>query len=400
VDLELVGGAVSHQEPASESQRFGRYLRSIREGRKLSLDAVEELSLGYPEQVTKSHLSRIENGQAVPTFPRMFALSKIYGVPISSLAERFELDLARRMLPDVTADSADEALFRQAQTLKMAGRYEEALAVFDAILDRQRTLEDADSHGQAHLALERINCLVHSARYTTAKDECEDLLSTSVLAADQRVIALQYFAVCCYRLGKFTFALMAIEGAEKGVHESEGPQRSVADLAMIKGNLLLTTGDLPNAIRCYTDALERFEGLPEVFEACRARLNLSFALIEAGRHDEARKHLAVARRQAEDKGYDRQLAHALSNLGLLAYRENELELAESHCLRSNSLARPREFVNLVFRNCYYLWRIALSKEDRAAVHSNERSLRTYLSRVDEQLPEARAFRAHLAGGEE
>jgi hypothetical protein len=57
-------------------------------------------------------------------------------------------------------------------------------------------------------------------------------------------------------------------------------------------------------------------------------------------------------------------------------------------------------VNLVFRNCYYLCRISLSIVVRAAVHSNERSLRTYLSRVDEQLPEARAFRAHLAGGEE
>ena len=53
----------TNQEP-NEVRRFGTYLRRLRESRKLSLDAVEELAAGYPERITKSHLSRIENGQA------------------------------------------------------------------------------------------------------------------------------------------------------------------------------------------------------------------------------------------------------------------------------------------------------------------------------------------------
>ena len=81
---------MSERQPREENANFGRYLRRIREDRRLSLDAVEELTLGYPEPVTKSHLSRIENGQAIPTFPRMFALTQVYGVPISVMAERFE----------------------------------------------------------------------------------------------------------------------------------------------------------------------------------------------------------------------------------------------------------------------------------------------------------------------
>jgi len=75
---------VAEHDPLTESRRFGRYLRRIREERKLSLDSVEEMTLSYPERITKSHLSRIENGQAVPTFPRMFALSQIYGVCLLS----------------------------------------------------------------------------------------------------------------------------------------------------------------------------------------------------------------------------------------------------------------------------------------------------------------------------
>ena len=79
------------QDPAIDNRRFGIYLRRIREERKLSLAAVEKMSHGLPERVTKSHLSRIENGQASPSLARMYTLSMIYGIPVSSLADRFGL---------------------------------------------------------------------------------------------------------------------------------------------------------------------------------------------------------------------------------------------------------------------------------------------------------------------
>ena len=96
-------------EPTVENKRFGMFLRGLREERRLSLDAVEELSLGLPERVTKSHLSRIENGRAVPTFPRMFSLSQIYGIPVAYLAERFEISLIREMAPVKTTDEKPAA---------------------------------------------------------------------------------------------------------------------------------------------------------------------------------------------------------------------------------------------------------------------------------------------------
>ena len=84
------------QEPAMVSKRFGMYLRRIRAERRLSLAAVEKMSHGLPERVTKSHLSRLENGQATPSFARMYTLSMIYEIPVSSLADRFELCLTKR----------------------------------------------------------------------------------------------------------------------------------------------------------------------------------------------------------------------------------------------------------------------------------------------------------------
>ena len=88
--------AVESLEPAIDNKRFGMYLRRIREERKLSLAAVEKMSSALPERVTKSHLSRLENGQASASFARIYTLSVIYGIPVASLAERFELCVNRR----------------------------------------------------------------------------------------------------------------------------------------------------------------------------------------------------------------------------------------------------------------------------------------------------------------
>ena len=79
-----------------DNKRFGMYLRQIREKRGLSLAAVEEMSAGLPERITKSHLSRLENGHATASFARMYTLSMIYGVSVSSLANRFKLCLKKR----------------------------------------------------------------------------------------------------------------------------------------------------------------------------------------------------------------------------------------------------------------------------------------------------------------
>jgi len=84
------------RETAIDNKRFGEYLRRIREERRLSLTAVERMSRGLPERVTKSHLSRLENGQVSPSFARIYTLSMIYGIPVSSLADRFELCLKKR----------------------------------------------------------------------------------------------------------------------------------------------------------------------------------------------------------------------------------------------------------------------------------------------------------------
>ena len=60
---------------------FGRYLRTLRDRRGLSLDQVEGLSEAFPDPIRKAYRSRCENGHQSPAFSKVVALCRIYEVP-------------------------------------------------------------------------------------------------------------------------------------------------------------------------------------------------------------------------------------------------------------------------------------------------------------------------------
>lgn len=367
----------------------------------MSLDAVEEMSAGFPERVTKSHLSRIENGLAYPTFTRLFALSRIYGVPIASIAERFDLALQNELVPPEGVARTGPETVDDGKKLILSGRYAEALALFSRALDLRRDDAGGDPRPAETLDLRLfyVDCLVHLGRFEFAKSEAEEILSHPSLSDAQRLMALQLFVICCYRLGRYTVAMMALEEAEKRKGSSEVPPKIWADMGSIRGNVLQALGRVQDSLAAHREALDLYEGAALKFEACRARINLGGALTEAGDAEAARRCLDDALREAESSGYDRLRAVALSLFVILAYLAGDHAGAEGYALRSNAIARPREYLPIVFRNCFYLWKIAQARNDDAGVRTNERTLRAYVGRIEEQMPEVEAFRSHASGGE-
>ena len=390
-----MGGTVGEQNPALHPKKFGRYLRKIREDRRLSLDTVEEMSFGFPGRVTKSHLSRIENGLAEPSFPRMFALSQIYGVPIASLADRFESDLRREMHPSDLSDKSDGIALTEARELTVAGRYSEALMLYEVLLERTSP-EHRDQLVSLRLLV--VNCLIHLGRYGLAKEESEALLGMPALTGHQRLSTLRSFAISCCRLQKYSLAMMVLDQVDRDPATAEAAPGLRAELLTVRGNTLYALARFDEATEAYHTARKLYVDLSLTFEACRVTINLASALIEKVQPGQARQRLRQALEEAEQHGYDRLIALALSNLGLIAYREDDLAAAESYCLRSNALARPREYLTVVFRNCYYLWKIADRSGDEAGAVTHERALRRYAGRIEESIPELECYRAHLAGG--
>src|SRR5882672_834918 len=72
---------------------FGKYLKILRDRRKLSLSDVVTLTKSYPEPVGKGYLSRVERGLARVGFSKMVALSRAYDVSLDALGEKLSLDL-------------------------------------------------------------------------------------------------------------------------------------------------------------------------------------------------------------------------------------------------------------------------------------------------------------------
>ena len=72
---------------------FGKYLKILRDRRKLSLSDVVTLTKSYPEPVGKGYLSRVERGLARIGFSKMVALSRAYEVSLDAFGEKLSLDL-------------------------------------------------------------------------------------------------------------------------------------------------------------------------------------------------------------------------------------------------------------------------------------------------------------------
>jgi len=394
---------LEQQDETRGNPHFGAYLRRVREGKRLSLDAVEELSAAFPEKVTKSHLSRVENGLALPTFPRLMAMSHIYGVPIASLAERYELDLRRGMVKvDLTGKSEAE-LIKEVEALRLAGRYNDALAHLVSVIDER--YGDAPAVGVPQgsrlieLRIHMVNCLTQLGRYEFAKTLCEELLGQTEISHAERLYVVLNFAICCYRLGRHAVALMALDQVTGDLDQPDTPTRIAADLQLIRGNVFLAAGTPQLAIPHLEKARKAYDEIPQALESCRTGLVLGEALLELGRFDEAEAAVRAELARAEQSGYERQHALALNHLAVLSFRRGNVNQAETFALKSNAIARAIEYHALVFRNCFYLWEIAKQRGDVAATKLNERTLRSYLGRIESKLPEAERFREHIRRGE-
>jgi len=390
---------MSEQRIVTENRHFGRYLRRIRRDRKLSLDAVEEMTLSFPEPLTKSHLSRIENGRAVPTFPRLFALCQIYGVPIASMAERFETDLRRDGESSSVDGLTDNEIFERLIELRNTGRYDLAVGTTTSMMERVRENDPGFAEEFSRRIAEwHVNCLVHLGRFETAKIQCEDLLGVFPADTEHHLNILLSFIRCSYRLKRYAVTMMGLDRIDTILSESEWKPRTLGVVETVRGPALFTMGAYDRARRSFENTIRIFVELQDEFETCRARINLGLTLAELGKYGAAARHLTASIETAVTLGYERLQALGLSHMSMVSYRQGELDAAEKYACRSNTIARPRDFVSLVFRNSFYLWRCAGQKQDSAAAALNEKTLKALMNRMRESPPEAEEYRRLVEGG--
>ena len=317
-------------------------------------------------------------------------------MPIASLAERYEIELRRSMKPVDLNGKSDESVLREFDGLFYSGDFNEALILVWALTDRVRASGGSEDTVVA-LRLKIIVCLMKLGRFEFAKSQCEAILSGPKLHEATRLRTVQLFANACFRLQLHDVALWALDACEQGAHHVGGSGRFRADVLALRGNLHQDAARPDDALAAYEKALEIYSAAGEAYEVLAVRLNIAVAETDCARLDSARDMLEALLLVLEAGQHERLRALALSHLGLIHFRNGRLDAAEGFAIKSNAIARSREYNAIVFRNCFYLWQIAKSRGDGGAVRLNERTLRSYLARIEESLPELDEFRRITAG---
>lgn len=130
-------------------QALGRALRALREQGQLSLDDVERSTREAGVRVTRSHLSRVENGQADLALPRFLGLMRAMGEPPAAIIERLDALLSD---PRGTVESRLHAASRAAKAgdpVRAAREWRAAFSMpgtsFDAATWREWIFAEASS---------------------------------------------------------------------------------------------------------------------------------------------------------------------------------------------------------------------------------------------------------------
>ena len=381
------------------SKRFGAYLRKLREDRRLTLDAIEELSAAQKDRISKTYLSRCENGRTLPSFTKLFTLSKIYKTRLTSLAERLELDVELEAMPavDLSAASFEELTTRGQEEIRN-GNVKTGFLLFNAAWDRatleEEGIERGEKEAQARLAL--AIALRNLGRLEMAEEECKNILSLPGIPRSLLLRALILLSYVYYESARNELARIMISEAEARLDPAD--PKAEADAFSMKGLLDLDAGNLNGARESLRKAREKYEALHDEFSLSKTIANLARAESAAGMTEQALELYNKSLEMARNLGYQYYVAKRLHEIGLLHYGRHRIDQASKHFYESNELSRRADYYDNIFLNCFYLWKIAQERGDRSGAALNEKSLRFYAYKIEASFQELEEFKGFLEKG--
>jgi transcriptional regulator with XRE-family HTH domain len=372
--------------------RFGSYLRALRESRKLTLQDVEYGTLHEAEPVTRSLLSRLENGKTSVSTLKLLALSRLYGVGFGLLAERLELDHELGEADDDPPDgAAPEELLLRARDAGLRGKIHRALLLYERA--------EAESLGQASRRKARIRArlgvarsLMAAGRFRSACRVLEDLSGDELETADR---AWAFFLLCRghQQLGRHLIAravFSALDELGSGL-----PREIETQMPALRAELAAAEGRLDDALDGWLEALDAARAAGDTNAETYSLLCL--AAIERRRENYAAAAAWAerGREMAQSLGFPFLLVKLWTETGRIERDRAQLDLARRAWTTGRRLARSLELYADLFDIYLELWRLAGRQRNEAEQRACLRSLK-HLSRFLEALPpEARELRPHL-----
>jgi tetratricopeptide (TPR) repeat protein len=376
---------------------FGKYLRLVRDRRKLSLSDVVTLTKSYPEPVGKGYLSRVERGLARVGFSKMVALSRAYDVSLDALGEKLSLDLEVEELknaPNTTGKSFGE-LMDAAGVFNQRGLKWHCYAVVrdalpraavDPVLptfrsQREQVTRATLSHGIAARATGRFALSLAEFGFVS-----QDL---DALNDDTVPIVFEQSAVAKMRLGLLDEAKLL---ADRAVDlASQSPNRKhLGDALDTRASLASRAKDFASAIEIYQQAFAAYKTVSRRVDCARIMSNLAQTYFSAGRLKASRRALGAAYRLATELGAESTRARSRILLGEIEALEGNARKAASLWRDAIEIARSTHDTAAHFDAEFQLFKQSIEQGNLVAANALGRRLNRmtpWLSRTEPEIVE-------------
>ena len=293
----------AHSEPslALAPRAVGSLFRTARESLHLTQEQLAALVSERPWQVSRAEIGAIERGRHLPGLVTLIGLSQALHLDPIEAIERVKT--ASQAPIDLTGLSHGD-LDRRASDLFWAGDYREALACYDAMLERL-VLDPPTQPGERR----RLEGEVNLRRAATMR-----------------------------RLGAYKAARTTVERA---IAVSESWPEIQANAYCVLATLHAQSGNPPLA----HDAAERATALAKKCGAeveSRALCAKGRILFQAGRFEQAHESYSQARGAARKCGDEIQLVHIEGDIGLCLQALGRPKLARTWMMRALDLSRKRK----------------------------------------------------------
>lgn len=382
--------------PEKYTVAFGRYLRTLRERRQLSLDDVATLTRQSLDPVDKAYISRCENGHQKIAFAKMVALAAVYDVPLDVLGERLSLDMELDRIggPETEGKSFEELTSIGATALHHGARWDAYACFRDAL-----PLATNGSVLQGHRDFrEQVLCAYMNfstaagglGKTKLALHELEYIRAVGGLGPRYAPLLLERISVR-YRLqGDLNkarnFADLAISEAER--------TESSSHLGYLYGARALVAsqdGDFDQAVSLYQKAFKAFRDVGQRLECARTLSNLAQAYFNLRRYTSARRALEAAERMAAPLKSDRIRARVRILLGEIEELENRPEKAAALWREAVHLARELKDRVTQFKAEFLLYRQAITLGNRLTARALERRLQRMSPWISKDVVELNEF---------
>jgi transcriptional regulator with XRE-family HTH domain len=376
----------------------GNFLRATREAMNLTQAQLADMTRGGAWQVSRAAVSAIERGQNFPGLEAMLALSNVLHIDPKELIERARLTA----VPIDVTGLADEDLERQAEQYFWAGNFKQALAIYEAMLEKL-ALEAPERREEvvrktATLEVRRATALKRAGALLSAIASAERAIS---LAAGLPQTQAEAYIVLAGLQCERGHLPLAGDAALRAIELSRGARPKTRAFAwMAQGRVLYESKKFEEARQTFLEARSHAEAASDDKHLTHIEGNVGTCWLALGDLGEARRWLERAAERARDQKQPPLEASWLVELGKIAESERRWDDAERLARAALRIARPRDLALTVFRAEWLRHRLLVRERPNAADRQRLELLRQLFERLEEHqgIAEIREFKDTVLRG--